>query len=732
MNGAKTIEVTAAGNDYRKGEPEAFAGNLDCLQSLRGEAKLLLRMACLRREEQEKIEKKAVQDDSFDVMMDVVAEGQLEEMSKSLVHLKAWNRRRAELSKQRGCRLHFFEIVDSNGLDDFESGVLLLLYMKDFDRGCGSLFRELEPGSKSRTGATIGTLLEIMTPDFESQISNRAYFGMQGNLRRQSLVVDSLDILDDSDNILDERIAIQNRIANYLVGDDTIYNSSLRCINREDPAARLEQVVLPEETLKMVLEQVDAFSARSDEGAGNEIDDFFGYGTGLAMLFHGPSGTGKTMLAHALARRLGTSMISVDLGRTRSYRYSVDDVVQYAFREAKLGGGVVFFDECDDLFREDSNESRALLVEIEKARCMTILTTNQPVKLDPALERRIHIKVPFSFPDEDSRSEMWKRLLPEETLEVGDMEIRSLAKRYIFSGGLIKNAVLTGLNLARSRGADLSFGILEDSCRIQADSLIERSERTTVSRPVFKIEDFSFPRPFRDLLERLKRSVRTALDGNRGAGVLLRCGDVPTALDLAEAVAGECEVMVRHFDLRDVLSLCPEGEKQKDSEKTDSPRAPFKRHPGHRTVSVIADRGGDFDRFVSGDKDKAGSSYDFAGFFEDSSEVVFVVTGKGETGSVCPILFDMSLDIPHPPLLAQVSAWSEHAGKGVLSDDEALLLAEQHPMHIREIAAVAAAVCFERGGGLNERNSFAYCARKILAKNRQMTPVLFGKGRELS
>ena len=85
---------------------------------------------------------------------------------------------------------------------------------------------------------------------------------------------------------------------------------------------------------------------------------------------------------------------------------------------------------------------------------------------------------------------MWKRLLPEETLEVGDREIRSLAKRYIFSGGLIKNAVLTGLNLARSRGADLSLEILEDSCRIQADSLIERSERTTVFRPVLKMGDF--------------------------------------------------------------------------------------------------------------------------------------------------------------------------------------------------------------------------------------------------
>ncbi|HOO52138.1 MAG TPA: AAA family ATPase, partial [Alphaproteobacteria bacterium] len=151
------------------------------------------------------------------------------------------------------------------------------------------------------------------------------------------------------------------------------------------------------------------------------------------------------------------------------------------YREARKKGGIVFFDECDDLFQEDSPESRALLNEIENHPVVTILITNNPEKLDPALSRRIMKKVRFSLPDYEHRKEIWEVHIPDTVQVAEPQAIAELAKKYRFSGGQIRNSVQMAVSLSfnDSNGSEkviLSSEVLEHAAEAQSVGLIVPQE----------------------------------------------------------------------------------------------------------------------------------------------------------------------------------------------------------------------------------------------------------------
>ena len=86
------------------------------------------------------------------------------------------------------------------------------------------------------------------------------------------------------------------------------------------------------------------------------------------------------------------------------------------FREAEMANAVLFFDECEVVFRQrDHGGDRllnALLTEIERHEGVVFLATNRPCDLDEAMHRRISTVVEFRAPDAHCRARIWRNLLP--------------------------------------------------------------------------------------------------------------------------------------------------------------------------------------------------------------------------------------------------------------------------------------------------------------------------------
>jgi SpoVK/Ycf46/Vps4 family AAA+-type ATPase len=144
--------------------------------------------------------------------------------------------------------------------------------------------------------------------------------------------------------------------------------------------------------------------------------------TGSGRLgFFGPPGTGKSMLAVELARRLdrplltktGSDLLGMYVGET-------EKAIARAFQEAADEDAILFLDEIDTLAGDRSLATRSwersqtneLLVRLERFDGIAIVASNALDALDPALARRIDHKIEFGDLALDQAWSLFKRHAP--------------------------------------------------------------------------------------------------------------------------------------------------------------------------------------------------------------------------------------------------------------------------------------------------------------------------------
>lgn len=176
--------------------------------------------------------------------------------------------------------------------------------------------------------------------------------------------------------------------------------------------------------------------------------------TGIALLFSGPPGTGKTESVYQIARNTGRDICRVNISDTKSKWFGESErLIKEVFdRYLDLCKDVetkpiLLFNEADGIFSTrkqigDSNVDQTenaiqniILQEMEDLKGILIATTNMTQNLDKAFDRRFLYKIQFEKPGFEARFHIWKDKIPS----LREVTAQRLAETHDLSGGQIDN-----------------------------------------------------------------------------------------------------------------------------------------------------------------------------------------------------------------------------------------------------------------------------------------------------
>lgn len=208
----------------------------------------------------------------------------------------------------------------------------------------------------------------------------------------------------------------------------------------------------------------------------------------LCINLYGPSGTGKTMTAHAIAKELGKKIVIVNYAEIESkYVGETSKNLLALFKFAQQYDCVILFDEADALLSKrvsvmhsatdvSVNQTRNTLLKIlDEYDGIVIFTTNFIQNFDIAFMRRIFCNIEFRLPDYEARVNTWEHyLIKSLPIENREKLIQNISKIEGLSGSdiatiVLKSAVVTLEQGSQSISEELLIEMSEEVKKVRAD-----------------------------------------------------------------------------------------------------------------------------------------------------------------------------------------------------------------------------------------------------------------------
>lgn len=372
---------------------------------------------------------------------------------------------RIRASRGAGIVLGLPTVCDRFGLTPIEKNLILFALAPEVNRRYSRLYRYLQPDHDSAWNSlpSLDLVLRLLCRNDIEWRRGRAQLANPNGLVWQQVIQPRLET---SLTLLDTPLRLPNPLLNYLLAEQPQLQTLEHWpgegqANAVDPLGCTichpehcwDNLVLPANQrarLQTLCNQVRIHK--------NALDcPTHSHNGGKLLLLTGPSGTGKTAIAHGIAHDLNQSLMVIDLATI-----SPESHIELWQYNRVLTAPILLIESAQRWFgRHPYMDSSLVWKGIQQRRAqggVTLLITPYNQSIRPRWRQQCDIELNLTTPDKRARQRLWQVAIPPEIAISRTIPWSSLAAQFPLTGGEIHQIMQTAIaQMARKNASKLTL-----------------------------------------------------------------------------------------------------------------------------------------------------------------------------------------------------------------------------------------------------------------------------------
>jgi SpoVK/Ycf46/Vps4 family AAA+-type ATPase len=346
------------------------------------------------------------------------------------------------------------------GLSTFDLDTLLVCLLPELDLEYKRIYAYLQD-DVTKKSPTVNFVLQLLCNSHADMLKARQAFSPEAPLLKYHLISLHDNHISGPTTLLVKFIHVDERITNYLLETNTIDAHLLSFTNLIHPTLKLQDVILSEKTKLLLTKLVTQYKDKA-----------------FICHLYGPYGVGKQTTAEAVCSELGIPLLYVDLNRMVLIDINPELLVPLIFREGILQNAVFYLDGFDLLLRDEREikpACKAVMKQLESYPHPVFLSGEKNWQPRGELENKAFIDIELSIPSYTERKQIWHQHWNGDPFLAFDADLSDVANKFRFSGGQIRDAIITARNLAQWRDSGNEQVTKQDlylACRAQSREIL--------------------------------------------------------------------------------------------------------------------------------------------------------------------------------------------------------------------------------------------------------------------